>query len=127
MARFAIINAALVENVIVATSTPVVPGRAVVGPLTAQQAVGPGDSWDGTNFTARVPTAQEVTRGAVPGLLINAYPVLRQWAIDAQTTYDAATTAARALTPAEEREVVRRLGILMNRLADLLVHTQLDS
>lgn len=127
MARYAIVNAALVENVVVANSSPVVLGRTVVGPLGAQQAVGPGDSYDGTNFTARAPTAQETTRAAAPGLLVNAYPTLRQWAVDAQTTYDAATAGARALTPVEEREFLRRMGILMNRLADLLAHIQLDT
>lgn len=126
MPRYAIVNATLVENVVVANATPVVAGRTVIGPLGSNQPVGPGDSYDGTNFTRRVPSAQEQTRAAAPGFLTNAYPTLRQWATDAQTTYDAAVAANRALTPAEQREFIRRVGILMNRLADMLAMQELD-
>lgn len=55
-----------------------------------------------------------------------AYSTLKQWAVDAEATYDAATTATRGLTAGEQREVVRRLGIFFDRFADLLVVHGLD-
>lgn len=127
MPRFAILNAALVENVVVANSTPTVPGRTVVGPLGAQQAVGPGDSYDGTNFTARVPTTQETARGAAPAKLTAGYPVLRQWAIDGRNLSTNMIGATRSMTAAEEAEVIRRLGLFFDYFADVLAYVQLDS
>lgn len=125
MSRYALVAGGIVQNVIVANSTPTVPGDTVVA-LTANQAVGPGDSYDGTTFTPRVPSATEVTRGAAPGLLIAAYPVLKQWSADAQALYDAATVGNRNLTAAETREVVRRLGIFMGGFANILALLNLD-
>lgn len=127
MPRYAIINATLVENVVVANSTPTVPGRTVVGPLGAQQAVGPGDAYDGTNFAARVPTVQETTRGAAPAKLTAGYPVLRQWAIDGRNLSASMVAGTRAMTAAEQAEVVRRLGLFFDYFADVLAYVQLDS
>lgn len=124
MSRFAIVLGSLVENVIVADNPPVVAGRSVVALTT--QAVGPGDSYDGSTFTPRVPSAVELVRGAAPGRLQNAYATLRQWSIDAQATYDAATAANRALTAGEQREFIRRVGVLLDRMADMLATINLD-
>lgn len=64
---------------------------------------------------------------SAPTRLRAQYLTLRQWAIDAQATYDAATTANRALTAAEQREFIRRMGKLLDGMADLLLNLSLDS
>lgn len=55
------------------------------------------------------------------------YLTLRQWATDAQATFDAATAGSRALTAAEQREFIRRMGRLLDGMADLLLQQSLDS
>jgi hypothetical protein len=56
-----------------------------------------------------------------PERLRTAYSTLRQWAIDAQANYDTWPTKTNAQKDAAQRETIRRLGILMDRLADLLL------
>jgi hypothetical protein len=51
----------------------------------------------------------------------NAYQTLRQWSVDAQANYDTWPTKTNAQKDAAQRETIRRLGILMDRLADLLL------
>jgi hypothetical protein len=125
MPRYAIIQGALVENVIVADTAPTIPGRTVVL-LAAGQAVGPGDSYNGSVFTPYVPTAVELLRRDAPGKVKAQYLTLRQWATDAQATYDAATTGNRALTAAEQREFIRRMGKFLDGVADLLLAQGFD-
>ena len=69
----------------------------------------------------------EILRRDAPARLRNQYVTLRQWATDAQTTYDAATAGSRALTAAEQREFIRRMGRLLDGMADLLLQLSLDS
>jgi hypothetical protein len=56
-----------------------------------------------------------------PDRLRNAYQTLRQWSVDAQANYDTWPTKTNAQKDAAQRETIRRLGILMDRLADLLL------
>lgn len=126
MPRYAIVLSGIVENVEVWGTAPAKPGRVVVL-LSAGQVVSPGDSYDGTTFTPRVPSVREVLYTAAPGTLRAQYPILRQWATDAQATYDAATAGNRALTAAEQREFIRRMGRLLDGMADLLLRLDLDS
>jgi hypothetical protein len=127
MPRFAVINNSIVENIILSESKPVINDRIIIGPLRATDLASPGDTWNGSVFIRRITSTIEDTHIAAPDKLVMAYPALRQWAIDAQNTYDVATSANRALSPAEQREFLRRVGILMNRLADLLAVQNLDS
>jgi len=49
------------------------------------------------------------------------YQTLRQWSLDAQDAYDTWPTKTAAQKDAVHRETIRRLGLLMDRLADLLL------
>jgi hypothetical protein len=53
--------------------------------------------------------------------LKSAYQTLRQWSVDAQDAYDTWPTKTNAQKDATQRETIRRLGVLMDRLADLLL------
>ena len=126
MARYAVILSGTVENVVEAATAPTYAGRTVVA-LTATQPVSPGDSYNGSVFTQRVPSARETAFSLAPDILRTAYPTLVQWAADAQATYDAAVAGNRALTAAEQREFIRRVGVLLGRMATLLLKLDLDS
>lgn len=126
MPRYALIKAGTVENVIVADSPPTIPGSTVVA-LTAAQVVSPGDGYNGSVFTAAVPSPREQLRRVAPDNIRQSYTTLRQWSADAAATYAAATSGNRALTPAEQREVIRRLGIFFDRFADYLLTQDLDA
>lgn len=125
MPKYAVIFSGVVENVILAASPPTIALRTIVD-VTALT-VGPGDSYNGSVFTPRIPSAREIAFGGVADKLRAQYPVLRQWATDAQATYDLATTGNRALTAAEQREFIRRMGRLLDGMADLLLSLNLDS
>jgi hypothetical protein len=56
-----------------------------------------------------------------PPRLKAAYQTLRQWSVDAQDAYDTWPTKTNAQKDATHRETIRRLGVLMDRLADLLL------
>jgi len=56
-----------------------------------------------------------------PDRLRNAYQTLRQWSVDAATNHTNWPTMTNAQKDAAQRETIRRLGILMDRLADLLL------
>lgn len=72
----------------------------------------------------------EIFRRDAPARMRTFYPVARQWAADAAATYAAATAAnagaGRALTAAEQREMIRRLGLFFDGVADLLLQMSLD-
>lgn len=51
----------------------------------------------------------------------NAYSTLRQWSLDAQAAYDDWPNKTAVQKDATQRETIRRLGIFMDRLADLLL------
>lgn len=124
MSRYAIINGALVENVIIADAAPDVPGRIVID--VSAIAVGPGDTYDGKVFTPRVPSAREVTKATAPGNLRRDYAGLKQWAQDAATTDAGWAALSAAQKDTIQRTVIRRLGIFFDRSADLLVTLDLD-
>jgi hypothetical protein len=50
-----------------------------------------------------------------------AYQTLRQWSVDAATNHANWPTKTNAQKDATHRETIRRLGVLMDRLADLLL------
>lgn len=50
-----------------------------------------------------------------------AYQTLRQWSLDAQSAYDDWPNKTAAQKDAVQRETIRRLGVFMDRLADLLL------
>jgi hypothetical protein len=56
-----------------------------------------------------------------PERIKNAYQTLRQWSVDAATNHTNWPTMTNAQKDAAQRETIRRLGILMDRLADLLL------
>jgi hypothetical protein len=56
-----------------------------------------------------------------PDRVKNAYQTLRQWSVDAATNHTNWPTMTNAQKDAAQRETIRRLGILMDRLADLLL------
>lgn len=117
MARFAIVNGTLVENVVRADTALTVPGRTVV-PLT-NEVVSPGDTYSGGVFTPRVPSAGEIVRQAAPANIRRDYVTARQWVADAAATHAAAVAGNRGLTNAEQREFIRRFGLVLDRLLDL--------
>lgn len=125
MPKYAIILSGIVENVEVWAVAPTKPGRTVVL-LSAGQVVSQGDSYDGSAFTPRVPSARETTQAQSPENLRQAYTTLRQWSQDAQATYNAAVAGNRALTAAEQREFIRRVGVFFDRMADLLIRLDFD-
>lgn len=119
--KYAIILSNLVENVILADSRPVIEGRTVVQ-LAANQAVGPGDSYDGSVFTPYVPSVAEILRRDAPARLRQSYTALRQWSIDAA----AINTAGGTPTAAQVRALFDRFGKLCDGMADLLLNQALD-
>lgn len=124
MPKYAVINSNLVENVILATSTPTIPGRVIVD-VTALN-VSPGDTYNGSVFTPRTPSARELLQAAAPDNLRQSYATLRTWATQAHTasgTYAGQGAAAQAATVATTLD---RLGTFMDRVADLLLKLDLD-
>ncbi len=79
------------------------------------------------SHTPRVVSDADIARTDAPNKVRQQYLILRQWATDAQATYDAATAGNRALTAAEQRELTRRLGRFLDGVADLLLSLALDS
>lgn len=66
-------------------------------------------------------TGEDEQRFLSPDRLRTAYATLRQWSLDAQDAFDTWPTKTNAQKDATQRETIRRLGILMDRLADLLL------
>lgn len=109
MPNFAIIRNGIVENIAVYDAQPTIPGATVVR-ITTQRA-SPGDSYDGANFTARVPSAAELEAGEAGGRMIGALPLLRAWAGDAKTAAE-----ITAMTAAER---IQRQAVMETRVAAL--------
>lgn len=120
--RFAIIQAGLVENIIVAPSVPVIPGRTVIA-LAPGQAVSPGDSYDGAAFTAYQPTAAEIERRDAPFKVRQAAATLTAWADEAQAVADQGTN----VTQAQLKALYGRQAIFWRRFRDLLLAMGMDS
>lgn len=49
------------------------------------------------------------------------YQTLRQWSLDAEAAYNDWPNKTNAQKDAVQRETIRRLGVFMDRLADLLL------
>ena len=77
MARYAVINGGVVENVVIAQSEPTIAGRTVVL-LNTNQPVGPGDSYNGSVFTPYVPSVAETRAAAAATRLVNSRARLQQ-------------------------------------------------
>ena len=116
MPRFAIINGATVENVILADSAPTIPGRTVVA--VAGQVVSPGDTYGGGVFTPYTPSAAELERRDAPAQLRQVLPQLRQWGGDALSAAEltALTAAQRIARQATQEQRVAALSRLMMRV-----------
>lgn len=117
MARYAVIDNALVENVIVADSAPVISGRTVVA-LTAGQRVSPGDSYSGGAFTPRVPSARELAVAQAPENLRQLYAIARQRANALRTQADGLTVV---MTVAQQQTLLRWVAALYDYAADDLL------
>ena len=113
MARYAIIQNGIVENVIVARDAP--PNGVL---LASDQAVSPGDGYDGVVFTPRVPDAAEVERRDAPRQLRQALTLLAAWQDDALTAAElgALTTAQRIARQAASEQRVAVLARMIRRL-----------
>ena len=79
---------------------------------------GPEGLIDTTTVTL---TGEDEHRYLSPDRVRTAYQTLRQWSVDAQANYDTWPTKTNAQKDAAQRETIRRLGVLMDRLADLLL------
>ena len=63
---------------------------------------------------------EEVAYLAHPRVRV-AYATLRQWSLDAQAAYDDWPNKTAGQKDVVQRETIRRLGVFMDRLADLLL------
>lgn len=125
MARYAIINVNLVENVILADAEPTVPGRTVVL-LAVNQIVGPGDSYSGGVFTRYVPTVQEIFRREAPDRIRQAVATLNTWAADERATAANWASLSDPQKDAANRQLHDRIGRFFDRFGDLLITLTLD-
>jgi hypothetical protein len=119
--KYAVVLNSLVENVILADTAPTIAGRTVVL-LSANQAVGTGDGYNGSVFTPRTPTPREVAASNASGNLRALNAVLRQWSTEAQSV----SGAAGAPTPANLRQLYARFGLLCDGMADVLLVVNAD-
>lgn len=120
MARYAIIQNGLVENVIVASAAP---ANGVL--LAPGQAVSPGDSYDGVTFTPRVPDAAELERRDAPGRLRQALALLASWQDDALSAAElGALSAAQRI--ARQAQTETRTAALARIVRRLLITQGLD-
>jgi hypothetical protein len=82
--------------------------------------------WDQAgNLISDVPVVisdERIFREDAPTRLVQGYLTLRQWADDAETTYADWPTKTAAQKDAINREVIRRLGVLADGIADLILH-----
>lgn len=70
------------------------------------------------NFTL---TGEDEQRYLAPERVLQAYQTLRQWSADAQAAYDDWANKTSGQKDAVMAETIRRLGILMDRLADIVL------
>lgn len=68
--------------------------------------------------TTQIIDDETILREGANTRLGNAYGALRQWAADGQAAYDDWPTKTAAQKDAALREVIRRFGVLCDRLAD---------
>ncbi len=89
------------------------------------------DTYDGQgnrlSRVSRVVSDYDDLKDGTPIRIGQAYAGLRTWATDAQAAFDTWPTKTAAQKDATQREVIRRFGILCDRLADLLLHQNLDN
>ena len=71
--------------------------------------------------TVVVISDEQIFREETPTRMAQGYQTLRDWADDAETTYTAWPTLTAAQKDARNREVVRRLGVLCDGLADFIM------
>lgn len=118
MARFAVVQGTLVENVILADATPTIPGRVVVL-LSATQSVSPGDSYDGTQFAPRVlPPDEQRMRDAIRRLT-SGRAQLRQIRVQAQAASDAPGPLTLAQLTTQFRQLAGAVATLAQTTMDV--------
>jgi len=66
-------------------------------------------------------TGEDEQRYLSPDRIKSAYATLRQWSLDAQNAFDTWDAKPAGQKDATTKETIRRLGIFMDRLADLLL------
>lgn len=125
MPKYAVVNAGVVLNVIQSDTQPTIPGRTIVD-ITALT-VGPGDTYNGSVFTPRVPSAREIALTQAPDSIRAAYPILKTWANQAHNASTAYAGQSAAQQVATVATTLDRLGTFMDRFADLLLKLDLDS
>lgn len=125
MPRYAVIQNTTVLNVVQADSPPTFAGRTIVD--VSALPVGPGDSYNGSVFTPRVPSAKETALAQAPDAIRAAYPTLRTWATQAHNASAAYAGQNAAQQAATVATTLDRLGTFMDRFADLLLKLDLDS
>lgn len=115
MARYAVINSGVVENVIEATSAPTIAGRTVVRSDTAN----PGDAYSAGVFTPRVPSVTEQRAATAAQRLVNSRARLQQ--IRDQTQAASSGGAFASLTAASTaiRQLAGALADLSQNILDL--------
>jgi len=74
-----------------------------------------------TEIIHNILTGEAEVAHLAPDKVKAAYATLRTWSADAQATADTWATLSTAQKDATQRETIRRLGIFMDRLADLLL------
>jgi hypothetical protein len=74
-----------------------------------------------TEVVHQILTGEDEQRYLSPDRIRNAYQTLRQWSADAATTNTNWPTMTNAQKDSANRETIRRLGILLDRFADLLL------
>ncbi len=66
-------------------------------------------------------TGEAEQRYLSPARLRQFYPTIRQWSLDAQAAYDDWPNKTQTQKDVALRETIRRLGVMMDRLADMLL------
>lgn len=119
MPRYAIIANSIVENIIVADDVPTFPSRTVV-PLSAGQAVSPGDTYSAGVFAPRVPTPTKARYAAAVARLVGGRPQLR--ALRDQATANTGITIANV---AQAQTAIRQIAVGMATLAQNILDLEL--
>jgi hypothetical protein len=118
MPRFAIVNGTLVENVALYVESPVIAGRVAVL-LSTNQAVNPGDSYDGAVFTPRVPSVIEQRAAAATQRLISSRARLQQIRDQAQAASTGGAFANLAAASTAIRQIAGGIADLAQNILDL--------
>lgn len=115
MSRYAVINGSAVENVIEATSPPVIAGRTVVQSDTAS----PGDTYNAGVFTRRVPSAAELRAAAAAQRLITSRARLQQIRDQAAANATGGVFASLATASTAIRLIAGGIADLAQNILDL--------